>query len=90
MGNRSEVAIYNDMITSGIDSETAKKISLARGCKGSAEKYIEHPVSDLYPYLPSELHQHQIFCQTDPSDNGHDGTGKNRPSHEFPDTAQFR
>ncbi len=36
MGNRSEATIYNDMITSGIDSRTAKKISLARGYKGSA------------------------------------------------------
>ncbi len=36
MGSRSESAIYNDMITSGIDSTTAKKISLATGYKGSA------------------------------------------------------
>lgn len=48
MGSRSEVAIYNDMVAAGIDDETAKKISLARGYKGTAARdFVSNNKSDI-------------------------------------------
>ncbi|VTM10836.1 Phage-related lysozyme (muraminidase) [Raoultella terrigena] len=48
MGSRSEVAIYNDMVAAGIDDETAKKITLARGYKGTAARdFVSNNKSDI-------------------------------------------
>lgn len=40
MGDRTESSILQDMLTAGIEVDTARKISLARSYKGSAAGYF--------------------------------------------------
>lgn len=48
MGSRTESSIYQDMIASGIEDETARKISLARGYKGTAAStFVSNNKSDI-------------------------------------------
>jgi len=48
MGNRSEESIYQDMIASGVDDTTARKISLARRYKGSeANSFVTNNRDDI-------------------------------------------
>ncbi|WP_314138395.1 hypothetical protein [Buttiauxella noackiae] len=48
MGNRSEESIYQDMIASGVDDSTARKISLARRYKGSeANSFVTNNRADI-------------------------------------------